>query len=118
MTKCGSESLPGKLEFAKTRLGQEGAAMKIIGCDFHPSYQQIAMVDVGTGELWEGRLEHEQREARHFYQALRGQTVRVGMKAVGNSQWFKQMFGGDAAPVVHRRCGADLVASGAAAEDR
>ena len=43
--------------------------MKIIGCDFHPSYQQIAMVDTETGELWEGRLEHEQGEARRFYHA-------------------------------------------------
>ena len=51
--------------------------MKIIGCDFHPSYQQIALVDTETGELWEGRLEHEQGEARRFYQALEGQTVRV-----------------------------------------
>ena len=40
--------------------------MKIIGCDFHPSYQQIAMVDTETGELWEGRLEHEPGEARRF----------------------------------------------------
>jgi hypothetical protein len=24
--------------------------MKMIGCDFHPSFQQIAMVDTETGE--------------------------------------------------------------------
>lgn len=66
--------------------------MKIIGCDFHPSYQQFAMVDTETGELREGRLEHEQGEARRFYQALVGQTVRVGMEAVGNSQWFEQLL--------------------------
>jgi len=65
--------------------------MKIIGCDFHPSYQQIAMVDTETGELWEGRLEHEQGEARRFYEALQGQQVRVGMEAVGNAQWFERM---------------------------
>jgi transposase len=67
--------------------------MKIIGCDYHPSYQQIAMVDTETGELWEGRLEHEPGEARRFYEALRGQEVRVGMEAVGNGQWFEQMLG-------------------------
>ena len=66
--------------------------MKIIGCDFHPSYQQIAMVDTETGELWEGRLEHEQGEARRFYEALQGQSVRVGIEAVGNSQWFEQLL--------------------------
>jgi len=63
--------------------------MKIIGCDFHPSYQQIAMMDSETGELWEGRLEHEKGEASRFYESLRG-PVRVGMEAVGNSQWFEK----------------------------
>ena len=33
--------------------------MMIIGCDFHPRYQQIAMMDTETGELVERRLEHE-----------------------------------------------------------
>src|ERR1700694_1410353 len=66
--------------------------MKIIGCDFHPSYQQIAMVDTATGELWEGRLEHERGEARRFYEALQGQPVRVLMEAVGNAQWFERML--------------------------
>ncbi len=35
--------------------------MKIIGCDIHTRYQQIAMLDDGTGELTERRLEHEKR---------------------------------------------------------
>jgi hypothetical protein len=30
--------------------------MKMIGCDFHPSFQQIAMLDAETGELTEKRL--------------------------------------------------------------
>ena len=29
--------------------------MKIIGCDFHPSYQQIAMWDKVSGEMVERR---------------------------------------------------------------
>ena len=33
--------------------------MKIIGCDFHPSYQQIAVLDPVTGELVEKALSHE-----------------------------------------------------------
>src|SRR6266446_7260991 len=92
--------------------------MKIIGCDFHPSYQQIAMMDTETGELWEGRLEHEQGEARRFYQALQGQTVRVGMEAVGNSHWFEQLLAELGARVVDRRCGADSAVGGTATEDR
>jgi transposase len=66
--------------------------MKIIGCDFHPSYQQIAMVDTETGEMQEGRWEHEKGEAQRFYAALRGQEVRVGMEAVGNSHWFERLL--------------------------
>ena len=66
--------------------------MKIIGCDFHPSYQQFAMVDTETSELVEGRLEHEQGQARRFYEALAGQHVRVGVEATGNMQWFEQML--------------------------
>jgi transposase len=50
------------------------------------------MVDTETGELWEGRLEHEHGQARTFYEGLRGQAVRVGMEAVGNSQWFERLL--------------------------
>jgi transposase len=48
--------------------------MVIIGCDFHPRYQQIAMMDAETGELVERRLEHENGEARAFY--ARGRVAR------------------------------------------
>ena len=41
--------------------------MKIVGCDLHTRYQQIAMLDQETGELIERRLEHESGEARAFY---------------------------------------------------
>jgi hypothetical protein len=33
--------------------------MMIIGCDLHTRYQQIAMLDMETGEEVERRLEHE-----------------------------------------------------------
>ena len=32
--------------------------MIIVGCDYHPGFQQIAFVDTETGELQERRLEH------------------------------------------------------------
>jgi len=42
------------------RLGGKGAEhMKIVGCDLHTRYQQVAMLDQETGELVERRLEHE-----------------------------------------------------------
>lgn len=65
--------------------------MKIIGCDFHPSYQQIAMLDDETGELQEVSLEHQQGQAQRFYASLAG-PVRVGMEAVGNTQWFERLL--------------------------
>jgi hypothetical protein len=43
--------------------------MIIIGCDYHPSFQQIAFVDTNTGELQERRLEHRE-EAERFYRDL------------------------------------------------
>jgi hypothetical protein len=41
--------------------------MKIIGCDYHPSFQQIAMLDLETGEYVELRLLHAGGEAQRFY---------------------------------------------------
>ena len=45
--------------------------MMIIGCDYHPGFQQIAFVDTDTGELQERRLEHRE-EAEKFYRDLGG----------------------------------------------
>jgi len=54
----------------------------IIGCDYHPSFQQIAFVDIETGELQERRVEHHE-EAEKFYRelAVQGRNVRVGTEA-------------------------------------
>jgi hypothetical protein len=58
--------------------------MLIIGCDYHPAFQQIALVDSETGELEERRLTHRE-EAEQFYQELkqRNVEVRVGMESSG-----------------------------------
>ena len=34
--------------------------MLIIGCDYHPGFQQIAFVDTETGEVGERRLAHRE----------------------------------------------------------
>lgn len=65
--------------------------MKIVGCDLHTRYQQIAMLDEETGELVERRLEHESGEARAFYASLEG-PVRVGIEATGHTRWFERML--------------------------
>src|SRR5258707_4045310 len=64
--------------------------MKYIGCDFHPSFQVIAMLDKETGELVEGRLLHTE-EARVLYEGLQG-PVLVGIEASGNTHWFESLL--------------------------
>ena len=67
--------------------------MLIIGCDYHPSVQQIAMMDTETGECQERRMAHR-AEAEHFYRELRqqGVSVRVGIEATGQSGWFERLL--------------------------
>lgn len=66
--------------------------MWIIGCDYHPSFQQIAFVNVATGEHGNMRLEHKSGEAEKFYRSLAGQQVRVGMEATGSMRWFERLL--------------------------
>ena len=67
--------------------------MIIVGCDYHPSFQQIAFVDTETGELKEQRLAHREG-AEEFYRALAGtdQQVCVGMEASGHARWFERLL--------------------------
>src|SRR5438046_2840899 len=65
--------------------------MLIIGCDFHPGFQQVAIFDNETGEYQEKRLSHRE-EAEQFYRSLAGQRVRVGMEACGHYPWFERLL--------------------------
>lgn len=64
--------------------------MLIIGCDFHPSGQQVFCVDRATGEVVaEEWLEHSGEEVDRFYGSLpRGSEV--GVEASGNMLWFER----------------------------
>jgi transposase len=83
--------------------------MLIIGCDYHPSVQQIAWADTETGECGEKRLMHSDGEAERFYRELKqkGVQVRVGIEATGHSRWFEcllaelgfELWVGDAAEI-------------------
>ena len=64
----------------------------IIGCDFHPGYQCIAMLDTETGELVKKRLVHEGEEVRKFYAGLPAPAL-VGIETSGHSQWFEKQLG-------------------------
>jgi len=86
--------------------------MMIIGCDYHPAFQQIALVDTDSGELQEWRLQHRE-EAEKFYRnlAAQGMKVRVGMEASGHARWFERLLAelnfelwiGDAAEIRTKR---------------
>jgi transposase len=84
--------------------------MLIIGCDYHPGFQQIACVDTETGELSERRLAHGE-EAEQFYGTLKERSVRVGMEASGHARWFEgllrdlrfELWIGDAAEIRTKR---------------
>jgi transposase len=86
--------------------------MIIIGCDYHPGFQQIAFVDTDSGELQERRLQHCE-EAEKFYRnlAAQGMKVRVGMEASGHARWFERLLAelhfelwiGDAAEIRTKR---------------
>ena len=65
--------------------------MMIIGCDFHPSWQQIGWLDTETGETGEHKLVHAAGEAEQFYRRLSA-PVLIGMEATGNSQWFIELI--------------------------
>jgi len=74
---------------AKQTKAREGAnVMLIIGCDFHPGFQQVAIFDKQTGEVQERRLCHRD-EAEQFYGSLAA-PARVGMEACGHYPWFER----------------------------
>ena len=64
--------------------------MMIIGCDFHPSWQQVDWLDTETGDYGERKLVHASGDAKQFYQQLAA-PVLIGMEATGNSQWFVEL---------------------------
>ena len=86
--------------------------MIIIGCDYHPGFQQIAFVDTETGDYGEQRLEHSEG-AEKFYRdlAAQGKKVRVGMEASGHARWFERLMAelnfelwiGDASEIARKR---------------
>jgi transposase len=63
----------------------------IVGCDFHPRWQQVAVFDVESGELSERKLLNGDGEAERFYRTVPAPAL-VGVEACGNSQWFLELL--------------------------
>ncbi len=65
--------------------------MMIVGCDFHPKWQQVAIFDPATGEIGERKLVNGNGEAEQFYRGLPVPSL-VGVESCGNSQWFVELM--------------------------
>ena len=78
----------------------------IVGCDFHPAWQQVSIFDAETGEISERKLVNGDGEAERFYSSLPVPSL-IGIEACGNSQWLldllerlgHQVWVGDAAQI-------------------
>jgi hypothetical protein len=66
------------------------AFMIIVGCDFHPCWQQVAIFDATSGEMVERKLVNGNGEAEQFYRSLLVPSL-VGLESCGNSQWFLEL---------------------------
>lgn len=65
--------------------------MMIVGCDFHPSWEQVCWVDTETGESGERKLVHAAGEARQFYRELAAPAL-IGLEATGNCHWLQDLL--------------------------
>jgi len=78
----------------RTRASGSGEAfLTIVGCDFHPGWQQVAVFDSATGEIREQKLKNGNGEGERFYRSLPS-PARVGFEACGNTQWFEDLLDG------------------------
>jgi len=67
--------------------------MILIGCDFHPSWQQVCWLDSETGETGEQKLVHRLGETEKFYRRFAA-PARIGIESTGNCQWFVELVTG------------------------
>jgi transposase len=64
--------------------------MTIIGCDYHPSGQQVFGIDTESGEVFADRwISHSGNELDKFYSQLPAGTI-VGVESSGNMLWFER----------------------------
>jgi transposase len=67
------------------------AFMTIVGCDFHPGWQQGEVFDPETGEVQQLKLANGNGEAERFYRHMPAPSL-VGIEACGNTQWFEDLL--------------------------
>ena len=65
--------------------------MVLIGCDFHPAWQQVCWMDQATAETEEKKLVHAPGETEKFYRQFPAPS-RIGIESTGNCQWFVDLL--------------------------
>ena len=90
--------------------------MMIIGCDFHPSWQQVSWLDTETGETGERKLVQAWGDAAGFYRQLSAPAL-IGMEATGNCHWLVDLLAELGHELWVGGCGADPGQLRAPAED-
>src|SRR5438128_11458902 len=65
--------------------------MMIIGCDFHPRWQQVSWLDTETGETGERKLVQASGDAERFYRQVAAPAL-IGMEATGNCHWLADLL--------------------------
>jgi transposase len=65
--------------------------MILIGCDFHPSWQQVCWLNRATGETADTKLVHAPGETERFYRQFPAPAL-IGMESTGNCQWFVDLL--------------------------
>ena len=90
--------------------------MLIIGCDFHPGFQQVAIFDNLTGEITEKRILQHRAEVEQFLPCSAGRPGSAGgdgglralsvVRAVAGGSWAWKLWLGDAAKITGQ-CGAE-----------
>src|SRR5437016_11939581 len=70
---------------------KEPSHMMIIGCDFHPSWQQVSWLDTETGETGERKLVQASGDAERFYRQVAAPAL-IGMEATGNCHWLVDLL--------------------------
>src|SRR5215813_15091260 len=69
----------------------EAELMILVGCDLHTRKQQVAVLNVETGEVIEQELLHTGDAVEQFYAALPS-PVTVGIESTGYSLWFHALL--------------------------
>src|SRR5882762_6731277 len=83
--RAKARSETGSLRLRTKASGRkEPSPMMIIGCDFHPSWQQVSWLDTETGETGEQKLVQSAGDAERFYRQVAAPAL-IGMEATGNS---------------------------------